>query len=342
MKNYPTQIANFAVTYRCSSKCQNCDIWQKTSEDELTLDEIAQFFTTNKDNFRNVKSMQLTGGEPFLRDDLPDIANIVTKIIPECMIWIPSNGLDPELVTKQCQQMLFDGVNLGVSVSIDGISKMHDKIRGINGSYKLARKTLSNLISIKKSQPLFHVSVGFTLTPENIKEAPIVQRIAYNNGVDFSFRPVNRSNFYYGNQQDSTLDSESVASVLQSIAFNSVNHKGHLGALTMIQYIKGAKKYLTEGRTLPCTAGSNSFFLDPQGNIYPCLVMDEKLGNIREESFESIWESEKANQIRKNIRTLQCPTCWIECEVYREIIKNKVELGKTLIQSILDVDGIVG
>ncbi len=121
---------------------------------------------------------------------------------------------------------------------------------------------------------------------------------------------------------------------------NAVNHKGHIGALTMLQYIKGAKKYLTEGRDLPCTAGSNSFFLDPQGNVYPCLVMDEKLGNIREESFESIWESENTQKVRENIDKLQSPTCWLECEVYREIIKNKMELGKTLIQSILDVDGM--
>lgn len=342
MKNYPTQIANFAVTYRCTSRCQNCNIWQKPPENELTLDEIAQFFTTNKDLFRNVKSIQLTGGEPFLREDLPEIANIVSKTIPECMVWIPTNGLDPELVTSQCQQMLFNGVKLGVSVSIDGISQMHDIIRGQAGSYKLARKTLSRLISIQKAQPRFKISVGYTLTPENINEAPIVQRIAYNNGVDFSFRPVNRSSFYYSNKERVALDSDSVTSVLHAIAFNAVNHKGRLGALTLLQYIKGAKKYLTDGRDLPCTSGSSSFFLDPMGNVYPCLVMDNKLGNIREDSFESIWESEKAQSARGIISELQCGTCWLECEVYREISKNKIELGKTLIQSILDFDGIVG
>lgn len=85
-KNYPTQIANFAVTYRCTSRCQNCNIWQKKPDDDITLDEIAQFFSTNRDYFRNVKTIQLTGEEPFLRKDLPEIAIIMTKNIPECLI----------------------------------------------------------------------------------------------------------------------------------------------------------------------------------------------------------------------------------------------------------------
>ena len=94
MKNYPTQIANFAVTYRCNSRCQNCNIWQKEPSDELTLTEIIKFFTVNRDFLRNVKSIQLTGGEPFLRDDLPQIVTTITKTIPGIMVWVPTNGLD--------------------------------------------------------------------------------------------------------------------------------------------------------------------------------------------------------------------------------------------------------
>jgi MoaA/NifB/PqqE/SkfB family radical SAM enzyme len=70
--------------------------------------------------------------------------------------------------------------------------------------------------------------------------------------------------------------------------------------------------------------------------------MDDKLGNIRENSFESIWNSKKAEEVRKNVGKLQCQTCWLECEVYREINKNKIELGKTYLQSLVGMDRIVG
>lgn len=109
MNIYPTQIGNFAVTYRCNSKCQNCNLWQKKPENELTLSEIDEFFSVNRGIFKDVKSIQLTGGEPFLRSDLPEIAGIVSKNIPGCMVWIPTNGLDPELVKNQTVLMLSDG-----------------------------------------------------------------------------------------------------------------------------------------------------------------------------------------------------------------------------------------
>lgn len=336
MKNYPTQIANFAVTYRCNSRCQNCNIWQKEPEDELTLTEIIKFFTVNRDLLKGVKSIQLTGGEPFLRDDLPQIAATITKTIPRCMIWIPTNGLDPDRVKDHVLKMVNDGVKLGVSVSLDGIASINDNIRGVTGSYKLARKTLSSLSTIKKAQPRLNLSVGLTLTPENLREAPIIQRIAYNNGADFSFRPVNRSDFYYNNVQSESLDPDTLASVLKSIAYNAVTNKGRIKSLTTLRYIQGVYQYLSKGRVLPCTAGSNSFFLDPTGNIYPCLVMDHKLGNIREEPFESIWESEKAMEARDLVTNLKCPTCWLECEAYREINMDKIGLTKTLFRSLLN------
>ncbi len=235
MKNYPTQIANFAVTYRCNSKCQNCNIWQKEPENELTLTEIIKFFTVNRDFLKNVKSVQLTGGEPFLRDDLPQIAETITKNIPGCMIWIPTNGLDPERVKEQVLTMLNEGVKLGVSVSLDGIASINDNIRGVPGSYKLARKTLSSLSSVKKAQPRFNLSVGLTLTPENLREAPIIQRIAYNNGADFSFRSVHGSDFYYNNTQSESLDPDTLASVLKTIAYNAVTYKGRIRSLTTLQ-----------------------------------------------------------------------------------------------------------
>lgn len=92
------------------------------------------------------------------------------------------------------------GVNLGVSVSLDGIASINDKIRVLDGSYKLAREVISALSTVKEAQPNLKVSVGLTLTPENFKESPIIRRIAYNSGADFSLRSVNRSNFYYGNE----------------------------------------------------------------------------------------------------------------------------------------------
>ena len=64
------------------------------------------------------------------------------------------------------------------------------------------------------------------------------------------------------------------------------------------------------------------------------------MGNIREESFESIWESDEAYEAREIVSNLKCPTCWLECEAFKEINKDKTGLAKTLFRSLLKYNGL--
>ncbi len=334
MNNLPTQIANFAITYLCNSKCQNCNIWQQTPENELTLPEIDAFFRENRQHFQNVNSIQLTGGEPFLRTDLPQIADIINQNIPDCKIWIPTNGLDNYTIIQSTQKMLQNKANLGISLSLDGIGEQHDMIRGIDGNYIAVLETLSKLSTLRTTHPRLDLTIGFTLTPENIQEASIVQCIAYTHGADFSFRPINHSEVYYRNQSNvQGYDIHELKSVLNTIAYSAVRQKGRIGAASFLLYIRGAYRFITEKRHLKCSAASESFFLDPNGNIYPCIMMNHKLGNIRDNSFQQIWTSEATDEARRLIRIQKCPSCWVECEVYRELIKKRLSLTKALITS---------
>lgn len=63
-------------------------------------------------------------------------------------------------------------------------------------------------------------------------------------------------------------------------------------------------------RPLPCTMGTDSFFLDPYGEIRPCNVMEETMGNIKDATFEEIWHSEKANYVREKVKNCS-ENCWM-------------------------------
>lgn len=333
-------IANFAVTYRCDGRCSTCRIWRAPPGNELTLQEIEEFFHDNSGHLNEVKSMQLTGGEPFLRTDLPDIVDTVEESLPGCTYWIPTNGLSPDTVasvTEDILQRLHRG-RLGVSVSIDGLRETHDLQRGIEGSHGKAVETLSRLAELRIRQPRLMLSVGLTLTPGSLKESPLVQRMAYAHGADFSFRPVNVSDIYYKNQSpDEKYDNEELYKTLRALAKNMVDHKGVLRSLTTLRYIQGVQEYVETGRrTTPCTACTDSFFLDPYGDVYPCIVMNSRLGNIRDKSFIEIWESERAEDARDRISRLECPTCWVECEAYRDIAKGVGEKVRLLADVALD------
>ena len=88
-------------------------------------------------------------------------------------------------------------------------------------------------------------------------------------------------------------------------------------------------------RTLPCTAGSDSFFLDTNGDVYPCIIMDRRMGNIREEKLGKLWYSETSERTRQRIAEGRCPGCWVECEVYREILNNKLSLTATALNALM-------
>ena len=94
-----TSIANFTVSNRCTGRCTTCNIWKMDPHLDPTLKQVSDFFDENRETLRNLKFIQLTGGEPFLRDDLPEIASIVHEAALKCMIWLPTNGLLP---TRAC------------------------------------------------------------------------------------------------------------------------------------------------------------------------------------------------------------------------------------------------
>jgi len=101
--------------------------------------------------------IQLTGGETFLRDDLPEIAQAVHSTAPRCMMWFPTNGLLPDKVTKVAKEILdtLDNPRIGITISLDGEGVMHDIQRGLDGSYKKAIETLRNLSEQRKSRDFF-------------------------------------------------------------------------------------------------------------------------------------------------------------------------------------------
>lgn len=308
----------------------------------MVLDEIEVLLSENRGFLRDVTSIQVTGGEPYLREDLPELIHAIRGHLPRTNIWIPTNGLTPRRIESATREMLqdADGRHLGVSVSMDGIRDTHDAIRGIEGSFDRAVETLRRLRSLREEHAGLRVSVGMTVTNENHGGLPEVWSLARTHGVDFSFRPVNFSDLYYRNRGASPTPSdcaERLLPTLQSMGKALIEKKGLRRALTNLRYMQGALDYIREpgGRRLPCRAASASFFLDPYGNVYPCLFIEDALGNVKDESLSKIWSSKAAGEARAMISRGVCPGCWVECEVYREIINDRMGLLGTALNAVL-------
>ncbi|MHA2341559.1 MAG: radical SAM protein [Candidatus Hodarchaeales archaeon] len=320
------------MTNRCNYRCNTCNIGKENSknpkltENELSLEEIENFFLKNKDLLNNLEFIQITGGEPFSRKDIVEIISAINKISPKCGIWIATNGSNPSLIAKKVEILCNFCGDLGISISLHGSKKTHDKFTGIKGSFEKAIQTMEKIVELREKNPHLKTSFGFTITPGNYKEMIQVYEIAEKYNSNFSVRPKNYSKIYFKSLTE--LDYKPFLKELNSI-LQKLGKKGGLTVynpleLSRLYYISGIMDFIRNpvNRRLSCSAGSQSFFLDSIGNIYPCLMVDEKFGNIRSKSFKDIWNSSGAEVIRKKIREGYCPNCWVECQTYRNIYEN--------------------
>jgi MoaA/NifB/PqqE/SkfB family radical SAM enzyme len=86
-----------------------------------------------------------------------------------------------------------------------------------------------------------------------------------------------------------------------------------------LEYVLGYQ--LDAKRNFNCFSGTHSSFIDPYGNVFPCLSLDKKMGNIRDQNFDKIWTSSKVTEIRKHISRRQCHCCSF-CDIPLSLTRN--------------------
>ena len=132
------------LTYDCNSFCRTCFNWEqlrKDKEHELSLDELKQTFSSLGD----LLFVVMSGGEPFLRRDLPEVCESLATINHVKQITIPTGAIASDLIAKSLETTLqrCPDTQIVVNLSIDHIGEKHDWIRGVPGNYERARKTYS-------------------------------------------------------------------------------------------------------------------------------------------------------------------------------------------------------
>lgn len=316
---------NFAVTYRCNSRCLTCNIWNKKFQEELKLDEIRKFFIENN----QFSWVDLTGGEIFLRKDIVEICEI---IINNCrnlyLLHFPTNGLMPNVIRKRVQEIVaLKPKKLIVSISLDGSRNLYKKIRGVDGWDK-AVETFKLLREIPGVESYF----GVTLSKYNFDKLyeiiqSVKEKIPKITCKDFHVNIAHTSAHFYEN-----LNNPSGASKKQIIneLFKFIKIRGI--PRKPVEYIERKyqnliKEYFkTEKTPIPCQAAKASFFLNPYGDIYACTTDNMILGNIKNSKFDEIWNSNKAGLVRDKIKNNACKQCWTPCEAYQSIMADFLKL----------------
>ena len=321
----------YFVTHKCNLKCRHCFFWKEINKNtkELSLDEINKFSET----MNNIVHLNLTGGEPFLRNDLSEIVNIFYKNNSLQNIAIPTNGFLTKQILKIVKQILENCPNLAVmiSLSLDGLKEQHDKIRGVKGSFNNAMKTYKELSKLRNKYKNLNLEIILSFssfTQEYIQELYSFAKSLNPNSIDVAFirgnprdkkaKSININNYIkICNQIEKDLSSKEL------IGYTNFSLSSLSSAVKTLKRKIIAKTYKENKFQTRCFAGNLSAVIYSNGDVFPCELLNKKIGNIRDYNydFKALWLSKNAKSIREYIKKTRC-FCTHECNLTTNILFN--------------------
>lgn len=323
---YPTDVS-IITTYRCQMRCKMCDIWENPSDKrrEITAKEL--------EILPSFKFVNITGGEPFVRRDLEEIVEVMMRKSPR--IVISTSGWHTERIFKLAERF----PNIGIRVSIEGLSQKNDDLRGRDGSFDRGLRVLLTL----KEMGIKDIGYGCTVSNHNSADMLWLYKLSRELGMEFATAAFHNSYYFHKGDNEITNQEEVIGNfhkLIESLMKEN-SPKSWFRAffnLGLINYIRG------NPRMLPCEAGTANFFIEPYGDVYPCNGLEERywkesMGNIREAgSFDELWNSEQAQKVRGQVRTC-AKNCWMvgtAAPVMKKYIKHPAMwVAKNKLKSLL-------
>ena len=303
-KVQPTN-AIIAVTLGCNARCKMCDIWRIKVNGEVK----SSFYERLPLGLRDIN---ITGGEPFLREDLPEIIRTIKNQCPKAKIIISTNGFTPCRIKKQMQKIIKFKRDIGVAVSLDGFGKIHEELRGFPGGFSLALETIRFL----KELGIKNIKIAFTLGNQNINQLKRIYQLSNELNVEFSLAAYHNSSHYFKKEDNKIINIISLKKEINWLirqelkSFSLKKWARAYFAFGLFYFLKNKK------RILPDYSGINSLFIDPFGNIYPSDIWNLKLGNLKKiDNWFNFSET-----VKTKILSNKKPESWMICTV-REAMK---------------------
>jgi AdoMet-dependent heme synthase len=288
------------LTYRCNERCIHCYLdhedhgEMKTAEIKNVLEQLARSGTL---------FLTLSGGEIFLRADLFELLEFARSLHFD--ISLKTNAL---LIDAERAKKLRDLSVRKIQISIYSAEpEVHDAITKVRGSLE---RTL-NAIRFLQAEGL-NVKIACPLMKQNLTAYRNVQALAAELGVpyvlDMTITPKMDGDMSLLQLRSSTKE---LLPILQDPSLNpktcSPDSTQAAAAPTGSATSSGIESRAFED--IPCSAGHNSCYISPYGDVFPCVQMPVATGNLRQQKFEDIWfRSAEMNRVRA-VRESQLPVC---------------------------------
>lgn len=327
---YPV-ISEIALTYGCNNKCEWCYASSPHRKDEqyqMTTAEVKTVIDKIKTQ-AHVPTISFTGGEPTLREDLPELITYAKSI--GMRVNLISNGI--RAGSKQFAEKLAKAGLDSAQISLESHdAEIHDDIVGHPGAHKHTTAAIKNL-----QQLGIYTHTNTTISHTN--KTTLIETVRYIKQY-FDLPHISMNMIIRTGEAKTRDNSEISYSTIGEILKPVLEECEILGMkifwysptpyciFNPIDHNLGAKS---------CAAVSGLLSVNPAGDILPCSSYDSGIGNLLKNDFDSIYNSDAATYFRekryrppvcRDCKYLQicggaCPLYWEDCNNFEEIESKK-------------------
>jgi len=331
----PNKISylTFYVNNICQLRCNMCFYWDSMQKKtiQLSIEEIKKIAKS----LPNLLQLSLTGGEPSLRKDLPEVVKTFCDISKVAKCSIITNGMLTDRVISMVKKILSENKNTSfrLCISIDGIKEIHNKVRGVEKSYDNAVATFFALKELKKEFNNIHVDINTTVSKFNYEKFFEFTKLVQSE-LDPDHHTTTLTRGITKEDDADNIPIDVVSEIYQYIKNRDKEHEKleHklITNLRHTMYTEIERIFLEKSFKYYCTAGKKFMVIYQDGSTSPCEILhtihpdqSATFGNLKDYDFncQNLLKAKEAQDRIKWIKDNKC-FCTFECAKSNDVAFN--------------------
>ena len=325
----------YNCTWVCDARCTMCSNWKfGDRKSDMTLAELEPVMA--HPFWGAVENLNISGGEPTTRNDLPEMVELFHRHLPRLRkVGINTTGLTPHraipMLTRSVEFCAAKGVLISIRVSLDGIGDIHNQVRDVKRGFEKACKTIEAMQALADRHANFQFGIAATIFGTNMEDAENILSWARARNLDVVFNMLRFTDAMLHNKEleDTIGFREREEAFMRKFFLERVQEESLLSGQAFM-YLHYADM-IANGyhRTMPCPFQSQGLLLNPYGDLHYC-ENSEKIGNVLDDSAETLYFKADSLVHREHLKEKVCPTCLSPCQVNVGAMKQVVPYARFL------------